>query len=101
MLNLTIKERKSKFNKLSDSLNIKLIEGCKKDIQYMVHYINNDKKLKTKLIDLNNKRRCKVNYMIHCGELPYGILSYSSYIDPETIRVVSCCRKKRKQTFKN
>ena len=30
MSNLTIKERKSKFNKLSNSLNIKLIKGDKK-----------------------------------------------------------------------
>ena len=30
MSNLTIKERKSKFNKLSNSLNIKLIKGHKK-----------------------------------------------------------------------
>ena len=32
MSNLPIKERKSKFNKLSNSLNIKLIKGGKKDI---------------------------------------------------------------------
>ena len=30
MLNVSIKERKSKFNKLSNGLNIKLIKGNKK-----------------------------------------------------------------------
>ena len=33
MSNLSIKERKSKFNKLSNSLNIKQIKGDKKDFQ--------------------------------------------------------------------
>ena len=47
MSNLTIKERKSKLNKLSNSLNIKLIKGDKRNIQYMVDYINKCKKLKT------------------------------------------------------
>ena len=40
MSSLSIKERKSKFNKLSNSLNIKLIKGDKKGIQNMVDYIN-------------------------------------------------------------
>ena len=48
MSNLSIKERKSKFHKLSNSLNIKLIKGDKKDIQYMLDYINKGKNLKTK-----------------------------------------------------
>ena len=75
MSNLTIKEEKSK---ISDNLNIKLIKGYKKDIQYMVHYINKGKKLKTKPIDLSNKNR-----------ILNRILSYSNYIDLEKMRVVS------------
>ena len=59
MSNLTIKERKSKFNKLSNSLNIKIIKGDQKSIQYMVDYI------KTKPIDLSNKNKC----MAYCSEL--------------------------------
>ena len=42
-----MKERRSKFNKVSNSLNIKLIKGDKKDIQYMVDYVNQGKNLKT------------------------------------------------------
>ena len=38
------KGKKSKFNKLSNSLNIKLIKGDKKDIRYMVDYVNKEKK---------------------------------------------------------
>ena len=85
MSNLTIKERKSKFNKISNSLNIKLIKGCKEDIQYMVDYINKGKSFETKLIDLSNKDSC----MAYCNELPYGMLSYSSYIDLEEMIIVS------------
>ena len=48
MSNLTIKERKSNFNKLSNSLNIKLIKGDKKNIQYIVDYINKDNNNKGK-----------------------------------------------------
>ena len=74
MSNLSIKERKRKFNKLYSSLNIKLIKGNKKDIQYMVDYINKGKSLKTKS---------------YCGELPSGILSYCGYIDLQKMKLFS------------
>ena len=57
MSNLAIKERKRKFNKLSNNLNLKLIKGYKKDIQYMVDYINEGKSPKTKPIGLSKKNR--------------------------------------------
>ena len=44
MPNLTIKERKSKFNRLSNRLNIIQIKG------YMVDYINKGKTLKQNLL---------------------------------------------------
>ena len=50
----------------------------------MVGYINNGKNLETKPIDLSNKKKC----MDYCSELPYGILSYSSYIDLEKMKAV-------------
>ena len=87
MSNLSIKERKSKFNKLANiSLNIKLIKGDKKGIQTMVDYINKGKNLKTKSIGSNNKIKC----MAYCGELPFGISSYCRYIDLEKMKIVSC-----------
>ena len=50
MSSLTIKERKSKLNKLSNSLNITLIKGEKKDIQYMVIMLVKVKTLKQNLL---------------------------------------------------
>ena len=40
-------ERKMKFNKLSNDLNIKLIEGTNDTISYMKDYINNGENLAT------------------------------------------------------
>ena len=50
MSNLTIKERKIKFNKLSNGLNIKLIKGDKKYIQYMVDILIKEKTLKQNIL---------------------------------------------------
>ena len=77
MSSLTIKEIKNNFSKLSNSLNIKLIKGDKKNIQYMVDYINKGENLIKRPIDLSNKNKC----MAYCSDLPFGILSYSSYTD--------------------
>ena len=78
MSNLTIKERKSRFNKLSNILNIKPI-----DIRPI------------RPIDLSNKNKC----MAYCSELTFGILSYSSYIDLEKMAFIFCCRKKMNTSF--
>ena len=44
-------------------------------------------KVKTlKPIDSSNKNKC----MAYCSELPFGILSYSSYIDLEKMKIVFC-----------
>ena len=43
--NLSIKERKVKFKKFSNDLNIKLIKGNRNFILYMKDYINNGKKI--------------------------------------------------------
>ena len=57
----------------------------------MVDYINNDKSFGTKPIDLSDKNKC----MAYCNELPYRILSYSSYIDLEEMAVVSSVVEKK------
>ena len=44
MLSPKRKERKMKFNKLSNNLNIKFIQGTRNSILYMKDYINNKKK---------------------------------------------------------
>ena len=56
----------------------------------MVDYLNKGKKLKIKHINLSNKSKC----MAYCCELPFGILSYSSYIDLEKTKIVSSVVKK-------
>ena len=90
MSNLTTEEGKIKFNNLSNSLNIKVIKRYKKNIQYMIDYINKGKFLKIKPIDLSYKSKC----MAYCSELLYGLLSYSSYADLEKMKVVSSVVKK-------
>ena len=51
----------------------------------MLDYISKGKKLKIKPIDLSNKNNCTA----YCSKLPFGILSYSSYIDFEKMKIVS------------
>ena len=63
MSSLTVKERKSKFNKLSNKLNIRLIKGYRKDTKYMVDYIDKGEKLTKIPIDLNIKNK----FMGYCG----------------------------------
>ena len=92
MSNPTIKERKTKLNKLSNSLNIRFLRGCRKYTQYMVDYIDKGKSFRTKSTDLKNKNRC----MDYYNGLPYGILSYSSYINLEEMIIVSAAVEKIK-----
>ena len=56
-----------------------------KDTQYVVDYIDKGQRFRTESIYLSKKNRC----MAYCNELPYGILSYSNYINPEEMIVVS------------
>ena len=65
----------------------------------MVDYINKGKNFKVKPIDLSNKIKCTAS----CSKLPFGILSYSGYIDFEKMKIVSSVVEKNeyKQTFKN
>ena len=73
----TIKEIKSNSSKLCNSLNIELIKGDKGDINKGEHLIKRP-------IDLSNKNKC----MAYCSQLPFGILSHSSYIDLEKMKIV-------------
>ena len=50
----------------------------------MVDYINKGENLIKRAIDLSNKNKC----MAYCSELPFGILSYPSYIDLENMKIV-------------
>lgn len=55
MSNLSAEERKMKFKKLSDDLNIKLIKENRNFILYVKDYISNGKNLNKKPIDFSMK----------------------------------------------
>ena len=64
------------FKKLSDDLNVKLLKGTRSSIFYMKDYIDNGENLKIKPIVLKTKKTFSLG-------LPFGILSFSSYVDIE------------------
>ena len=85
MSNLLTKERKAKFNKLSNDLNIKLRKGNKNFILYVKHDINNGEILRKKPINLSIKNK----QTAFCSNLSIGMLSFSSYVDIESMNIIS------------
>ena len=73
---------KSEFNKLSNNL----VKAHTKDISYMVDYINNGEKLEERPINLADVRD---KFIAYSDNLPFGILSKSSYIDLKKMKIVS------------
>ena len=69
-----VKNIKSEFKKLSNDL----VKENIKYISYMVDYINNGEKLKERPINLEDVRD---KFIAYIDNLPFGILSQSSYID--------------------
>ena len=80
-----IKEREIKFDKFSRDLNIRLTKRTKNNISYMKKYIDNREYLETKPVDSNLKRK----FIGYCLGLPFGILSFSSYLDIEVMKIIS------------
>ena len=85
MSSLSIKQRKGKYNKLSNDVNIKLIKGNRNVIIYTNNYINNGKNLNEKPIDLSIKNKKIVFY----SNLLFGMLSFSNYVDIESMNTIS------------
>ena len=85
MSSLSIKQRKGKYNKLSNDVNIKLIKGNRNVIIYTNNYINNGKNLNEKPIDLSIKNT-KISFY---SNLPFGMLSFSNYVDIESMNTIS------------
>ena len=85
MSNLSTKERKAKFNKLPNDLNIKLIKRNKNFILYGKDCINNGENLRKKPINLSIENK----QTAFCSNLPFGILSFSSYADIESMNIIS------------
>lgn len=85
MSSLSIKQRKGKYNKLSNDVNIKLIKGNRNVIIYTNNYINNGKNLNEKPIDLSIKNKKIAFY----SNLLFGMLSFSNYVDIESMNTIS------------
>ena len=79
MSNLTIKQRELEFDKLC----IYPIKG--KSLFYIAVYIANGKSLQVKPIDssFNNEQ------IAYCLQLSYGIISFNSFINIETMSILS------------
>ena len=69
------------FSKCSNNL----IKGYGKDIRYIVDHIHKGEKLTERRVDLDIRDIC----IAYCDELPFGILSCSSYVDLNTKKIVS------------
>ena len=50
----------------------------------MIEYISNGKNLKIKPIDLNFKNK----QIAYCLDLPFGIISFYSFVNIETINII-------------
>ena len=72
-----------KLNKLSNDLNIKLIEGTNGTITSRKDYINNGENLKIK------PKARKSKHPANGLELSFGIFSFSSSIDIEAMNIIS------------
>ena len=79
---LDTKNIKGEFSKLSNNL----VKACTKDIRYMVDHINNGEKLRERPINLEDIRD---KFIAYNDNLPFGILSDSSYIDLKKMKIVS------------
>ena len=91
MSNPTIKgkvnkiERKIKFDKLSNDLSIKLIKGSNEAILLIPESITNRKNLTIDPIDSSSKNKT----VLYSNELLFVILSLNSFLNIETMNVIS------------
>ena len=74
-----------KFNELANNLDIRLLKRTKTSSLNIAEQITNEKDLKVKPIDSSFKNK-RVAY---CFELPFGIISSSSYVNTETMNIIS------------
>ena len=74
-----------RFNEFANNLNIKLIKWPKICILNTTEYISNGKTLKIKPIDSSLKGKC----IAYCFGLAFGIISPSSYVNTETMNIIS------------
>ena len=73
-----------KFNELASHLDIRLLKRSNKSILNIVEHVSKGKNLKIKLIDSSFKNK----HITYCLELPFRIISSSSYANIETMNTV-------------
>ena len=78
------KRIKIKLNRLASNLNIKLIKRSNKFILGIAEFISNGNKIKIELIDWNFNGKCEA----YSNDIPFGILSPSSYLHIETMNII-------------
>ena len=78
----SIKEKEIEFNKLC----IYPIKGVAKHILHNTEYIANGKNLKRKPINSNFSNK----QIAYCFELPFGIISFNSFVNIENINIIFC-----------
>ena len=61
------------------------MKRSQKYILNIAECITSENNLKTKRVDISLKNKC----IAYCFELPFGIISISSYVDIETMNVIS------------
>ena len=69
---------------MSNDLNMKLIKGNRNLILCKKNYTDNGKSLNKKPIDLTIKNK----QIAFCSNFPIGILSFSNYVDIESINII-------------
>ena len=76
-----------KFNELSNNMNIKLINGSELHIFLIKKniYIDNGKSTIIKPVDFSIKNK-ETDF---CSELLFAILSFNSYLDIESMNIIS------------
>ena len=77
-----VKDIKNEFKKLS----INLAKAYTKDISYMADYINNGERLEERPINLEDVRD---KFIVYSDNLPFGILSKSSYKYLKKMKIAS------------
>ena len=80
----------NEFHKLANDLDMELTTGSKKAIPNNAKFIITEKNLKIEPIDLSHKDKC----IAYCPELPFRILSPCSYVNIETMNIVSSYDKR-------
>ena len=77
-----------KFNELSNSMSIELINGLRLYSFLMKKNIDNEKNLKIKTVEIVDSS-IQNKEIAFSSDLPFGILSFTSYLDIKSMNIIS------------